>query len=167
MKEKIWIFFNVMQTSVLTGVIQAPYCWIFLSLIFAFSQERFESAFDSFFGYGCSGMLHKLGIAKHWCKRVSKAMSFLTHNWKLLVHSYKGRWVAKLVARLLRQLSGFESRQLSKIQNGRHQQRSDQYTLARQKYKKIHTRVRKQQIFTLIHKRKGGTGRLQIEKKTL
>jgi hypothetical protein len=34
---------------------------------------------------------------------------------------------------LLRQLSGFESRHLSKIQNGRHKQRSGQHTLARPK----------------------------------
>ncbi len=47
-----------------------------------------------------------------------------------------GRWVAKLVERLLAilQLSGFESRHLSKIQNGRHKQRSGQHTPARQKY---------------------------------
>jgi hypothetical protein len=38
---------------------------------------------------------------------------------------------------LLRQLSGFESRPLSKIQNGRHKQRSGQHTVACQKkYKK-------------------------------
>ncbi len=35
--------------------------------------------------------------------------------------------------RLLRQLSGFESRHLPKILNGRHKQRSGQHTLARQK----------------------------------
>ncbi len=33
---------------------------------------------------------------------------------------------------ILRQLSGFETRHLSKIQNGRHQQKSGQQTLARQ-----------------------------------
>ncbi len=47
-----------------------------------------------------------------------------------------GRWVAKLVARLclLRQLSGFESRHLSKIQKGRHRHRRGQHnTLARRK----------------------------------
>ncbi len=38
-------------------------------------------------------------------------------------------WVAKLVARLL----AMESRHLSKIQYGRHKQRSDQHTLARPK----------------------------------
>jgi hypothetical protein len=46
------------------------------------------------------------------------------------------RWVAKLVARLLatvRQLSVFESRHLSKIQNWRHKHRSGQHTLARKK----------------------------------
>ncbi len=36
-------------------------------------------------------------------------------------------------AGLLRQLSGLESRRLSKIQNWRHKQRSSQHTLARQK----------------------------------
>ncbi len=44
------------------------------------------------------------------------------------------RWVAKLIpACLLRQLSGFESRHLSKTQNGRHKQRSGQHTQGRQK----------------------------------
>jgi hypothetical protein len=44
-----------------------------------------------------------------------------------------GRWVAKLVARCwLRQLSGFESRHQSKIQNGRQKHRIGQHTLARQ-----------------------------------
>ncbi len=45
-------------------------------------------------------------------------------------------WVAKMVARcacLLRQLSGFESRHLSKMHNGRHQQSCGQHTVARQK----------------------------------
>ncbi len=45
-----------------------------------------------------------------------------------------GRWVAKLIARLLTwQLSWFESRHLSKVRNGGHKQRSGQHTLARQK----------------------------------
>ncbi len=35
------------------------------------------------------------------------------------------------------QLSGFESRHLSKVQNGRHEQRSGQHTLARQNYTNI------------------------------
>ncbi len=49
-----------------------------------------------------------------------------------------GRWVAKLVARMLIwQLSGFESRHLSKILNGRHNQRSGQHTLAHKKIKKL------------------------------
>jgi hypothetical protein len=40
------------------------------------------------------------------------------------------RWVATLVARLLAmQLSGFETRHLSKIHNGRHKQRSGRHTL--------------------------------------
>ncbi len=46
------------------------------------------------------------------------------------------RWVAKFVAHLLAtagQLSGFGSRHLPEIQNGRHKQRSGQRTLARQK----------------------------------
>ncbi len=48
--------------------------------------------------------------------------------------SKSGGWVAKLVAcRLPRQHSGFESRHLSKIKNGRHNQRSGQHTLARKK----------------------------------
>jgi hypothetical protein len=38
------------------------------------------------------------------------------------VSKVKGRWVAKLVRQLARQLSGFESRHLSKIQNVRHKQ---------------------------------------------
>ncbi len=38
-------------------------------------------------------------------------------------------------------ISGFESRHLSKIQNGRHKQMSDQYTLARQK-KQIYKRYK-------------------------
>ncbi len=42
-------------------------------------------------------------------------------------------WLSWQRACLLRQLSGFESRHLSKIQNVRHQQRSGQHTLARQK----------------------------------
>jgi hypothetical protein len=48
----------------------------------------------------------------------------------------EGRWVAKLEVRLLRQLSGFESRHFSKVQNGRHKQRSGQHTTAHQKNKK-------------------------------
>jgi hypothetical protein len=44
-----------------------------------------------------------------------------------------GRWVAKLVAR---QLSGFESRHLSKIQNERQKQRRGEHTPARKKYTK-------------------------------
>jgi hypothetical protein len=69
---------------------------------------------------------------------------------KLINFRSLGRWVAKLgrwltrvssgdgwlsweQACLLRQLSGFESRHLSKIQNGRHQQRSGQHTPASQK----------------------------------
>jgi hypothetical protein len=41
---------------------------------------------------------------------------------------------------LATELSRFETRRLSKIQNGRHKQRSDQHTLARQKnrQKKVH-----------------------------
>jgi hypothetical protein len=50
-----------------------------------------------------------------------------------------GRWVAKKGDRwviwLLKQLAVFESRHLSKIQNGRHKQRSGQHTLACQKNK--------------------------------
>jgi hypothetical protein len=42
--------------------------------------------------------------------------------------NWLGRWVAKLVKRLLK------SRHLSKLQNGRNRQRSGQHTLARQKY---------------------------------
>jgi hypothetical protein len=38
-----------------------------------------------------------------------------------------GRWVAKLVARLL---AGFESRHLSKIENRRHNHRIGQHTVA-------------------------------------
>ncbi len=46
--------------------------------------------------------------------------------------------VRTVPACLLRQLSGFESRHLSKRQNGRHKQKIGQHTLARQKiYKKI------------------------------
>ncbi len=52
---------------------------------------------------------------------------------KRRVAEFLERWVANLLERLLlRQLSGFESRHLSKIQNGRHKQRRGQYTLARQ-----------------------------------
>ncbi len=46
------------------------------------------------------------------------------------------RWMAKLVAHLLATAAlcmGFESRHLSKVQNGRHEQRSGQHTLTRQK----------------------------------
>jgi hypothetical protein len=55
------------------------------------------------------------------------------------------RWVANRdYASLLRQLSGFVSRHLSKIQNGRHKQRSGQHTLARDKIvrKKYFTEMR-------------------------
>jgi hypothetical protein len=46
-----------------------------------------------------------------------------------------GRWVAKLVkgACLLRQLSGFESRHISKILKGRLKQRGGQHILAAKK----------------------------------
>ncbi len=54
-----------------------------------------------------------------------------------------GRWVAKFQGDgwwqrtcFLRELSGFESRHLSKIQNGRHKQRSGQHTLAPPKISK-------------------------------
>jgi hypothetical protein len=46
-----------------------------------------------------------------------------------------GRWMVKLIARLLATaVMGFESKHLSKIQNGRRKQRNGQHTLARQKY---------------------------------
>ncbi len=57
-------------------------------------------------------------------------------NWKSLKATDTG-WLSWW----LRQLSGFEARPLSKIQNGRHKQRSGQHTLARQKnrHKKVWT----------------------------
>ncbi len=57
---------------------------------------------------------------------------------KLAVRVSSPALIKKIVCDfLLRQLSGFEPRQLSKIQYGRHKQSSGQHTLARQKiYKK-------------------------------
>jgi serine/threonine protein kinase len=63
-----------------------------------------------------------------------------THNSKYYQNNGKfelgglRRWVATLGnAKLLRQLYGFESRHLSKMQNGRHKPKSGQRTLACQK----------------------------------
>ncbi len=54
--------------------------------------------------------------------------------------------MTKLVARLLAKAAlWFESRHLSKILNGRHKQRSDQHTVARQNiYKKLRVRILKE-----------------------
>jgi hypothetical protein len=58
-------------------------------------------------------------------------------GWLSTVTQLVWKWVAKLVAHLLATAAlWFESGHLSKIQNGRHKQRSGQHTLARQKYKK-------------------------------
>jgi hypothetical protein len=63
---------------------------------------------------------------------VAKSGSWVAKSGRRVAKS--GRWVAKLVALLLlRQLSGFEPRHFSKIQNRQHKQRSGQHSLARQK----------------------------------
>jgi hypothetical protein len=53
-------------------------------------------------------------------------------------------------APLLRHLSGFESRHLSKIQNGRHKQRSGQRNLLRKKYTKTYHGGRAE-LFSYMH----------------
>ncbi len=53
-----------------------------------------------------------------------------------IIPFFEGDGVAKLIVRLLalqRKLSWFESRHISKTQNGRCKQRSDQHTLAHKK----------------------------------
>ncbi len=64
---------------------------------------------------------------------------------------YGDGWPSWQCACLPRQLSGFESRHLSKVQHGRHKQRSGQHTLAHQKiYQKllysIHTLIERLSI---------------------